>query len=293
MKKIILLLLVSLFVLAVNIVAQDTTDKDSTETTDTKKPRKKAFRPTKTQITAAQTKLKDAGKYSGEVDGKYNDDFRASLKTYQEENGLEKSGNLDEATVTKMGIELTDSQKGIKTSDSSDKPKRVSFRVNKDQITEAQTKLKEAKLYNGEVDGKYNDDFRMAIREYQTANGLKRKGSLNRATLEKMNIELTEAQMAIPVNPDDIASEKSDKSDSSDKPKKSIFRASKEQIMQVQTMLKEKGLYNGEATGKLNPETRAAIREWQGQNNIEKTGTLNKVTLEAMKIELTDKQKEM
>ena len=61
--------------------------------------------------------------------------------------------------------------------------------------------------------------------------------------------------------------------------------------MEVQKMLKEKKLYNGEETGKLNPSTRAAIREWQSQNNVKKTGTLNKMTLEAMKIKLTDKQK--
>jgi peptidoglycan hydrolase-like protein with peptidoglycan-binding domain len=57
-------------------------------------------------------------------------------------------------------------------------------------------------------------------------------------------------------------------------------------------MLKKKGMYAGEETGKLNPETRAAIGEWQTQNSVKKTGTLNKETLEAMKIELTDRQME-
>ncbi len=282
--------LVCLFALADGITAQTTSNNSSVKTTEAKPSDKKAFRPTKAQLTEAQTKLKNAGKYAGETDGKYNDEFRAALKAYQGENGLTKTGRLDEATLEKMGIELTDSQKGIETGDGSDKPKRVVFRPTNEQITEAQTKLKQAGLYKGETDGKYNDDLRAAIREYQTANGLKRKGSLNRATLEKMKIELTEEQMAIPVNPDDLASERSA---SADNPRKAIFRASKEQIIEVQTMLKAKGLYTGEATGKLNPETRAAIREWQTQNNVNKTGTLNKETLEAMGIELTDRQKEM
>ncbi len=245
--------------------------------------RKKAFRPTKSQITAAQEKLKSSGAYSGPTDGRYNDDFRSGLKTYQESNGLEPSGKLDEATVMKMGIPLTDSQKGI---EKPRKPKRVVFRVSKEQISEAQTKLLAAGTYSGEVTGKYSKEFRTAIREFQSANGLKRKGSLNRATLEKMGIELNEAQAAIPVNPDDMASA------SGGRKRGPVFRATKTQITEVQSMLRSKGLYSGEDTGKLNPETRAAIKEWQGANGVKVTGTLNKLTLEAMGIELTDKQKD-
>ena len=257
-----------------------------------KKPRKKSFRPTKAQVTEAQTKLKDGGMFSGEITGRYSKDFRAVIKNYQENNGLSKNGKLDEATLVKMGIELTDKQKGLESTSISkkpDKPRRKSFRVNKAQISEAQTMLKDKGMFEGDATGRYSKEFRAAIRDYQSANGLKRKGSLNRATLEKMGIELTEKQMGIPVNPNDIATPKDP---NKPKTKRRIFRATKDQIMQVQAMLKEKKMYDGEETGKLNPATRAAIREWQSQNNIKKTGTLNKATLEAMEVELTDKQKE-
>ena len=128
-----------------------------------------------------------------------------------------------------------------------------------------------------------------SIRDYQSANGLKRKGSLNRATLEKMGIELTESQMEIPVNPNDLASA----DDGEPKKRGPVFRATKDQITQVQTKLKEADLYEGEITGKFNDDFRSSIKEWQKQNSVKETGTLNKVTLEAMKIELTDKQKTM
>ena len=189
-----------------------------------------------------------------------------------------------------MGIELTDNQKGIETADSSDKPKRVSFRPTKEQISEAQKMLK-GKGYNGEETGKYDDELRTAIRDYQTANGLKRSGSLNRATLEKMGIQLTESQMAIPVNPSDFASD--DNKDGEKKKRGAVFRATKEQVTAVQQKLKTAKLYNGEEDGKFNDDFRAAIKEWQKANNVKETGTLNKETLVAMGIELTDKQKEM
>ena len=72
-----------------------------------------------------------------------------------------------------------------------------------------------------------------------------------------------------------------------------IFRATKEQIKQAQTLLKTRGLYNGEATGKLSDDTRAGLRKYQEAEGLKVTGTLNRVTLEKMSIELTEKQRTM
>jgi len=72
-----------------------------------------------------------------------------------------------------------------------------------------------------------------------------------------------------------------------------IFRATKDQIKQAQVMLKERNLYAGEQTGKLDDATRAAIKKYQEAEGLKVTGTLNKVTLEKMSITLTDRQKTM
>ena len=286
------LILVTIFLLGIAINAQtETANKNSTtSTTADTSIRKKAFRPTKTQITEAQAKLKTSGTYAGEADGKYNDDFRAGLKKYQEANSLEKSGNLNEATLMKMGIALTDSQKGIETPADDSKPKRIVFRASKDQIMQAQKNLKTTGSYAGEADGKYNDDFRASIKEFQGENGLKKSGSLNRATLEKMNISLTETQTAIPANPNDLASANST---GETKKRGAVFRATAEQITTVQQKLKAANLYSGVEDGKFNDDFRASIKVWQKQNGVKETGTLNKETLEKMGIQLTDRQKEM
>lgn len=70
-----------------------------------------------------------------------------------------------------------------------------------------------------------------------------------------------------------------------------IFRATSEQIKQVQAILKERGFYSGEQVGKLDDDTRAGLRKYQEAEKIKVTGTLNKVTLEKMGIPLTDRQK--
>lgn len=77
------------------------------------------------------------------------------------------------------------------------------------------------------------------------------------------------------------------------KPKKQIFRANKDQIKRAQGILKQRGFYAGEETGKLDPDTRAGLKKYQAAEKIKVTGTLNKLTLEKMGVALTDKQKAM
>lgn len=71
-----------------------------------------------------------------------------------------------------------------------------------------------------------------------------------------------------------------------------VFRATKEQIKQAQALLKGRGYYAGEESGKLDPATRAALKTYQTAESLKVTGTLNKATLERMNIVLTDRQKE-
>jgi len=157
------------------------------------------------------------------------------------------------------------------------------FRATKDQIMEVQKRL------NVPQTGKMDEATRAAVKKYQSENGLRPTGGLNRATLEKMGIELTEKQKQIPVDQRSYASSEQ-KTGAKRGP---VFRATKEQIEQAQRMLKEKGYYKGEATGKLDKDTRDAIKKFQEANGVKQTGTLNAETLEKMGIELTDKQKEI
>ena len=68
------------------------------------------------------------------------------------------------------------------------------FRATKEQINQAQAILKERGFYGGEQLGKLDDATRDGLRKYQQAEGLKVTGTLNKITLEKMNITLTDKQ---------------------------------------------------------------------------------------------------
>lgn len=158
------------------------------------------------------------------------------------------------------------------------------FRATKDQIKQAQTILKDRSFYRGEQTGKLDEATRDGLNKYQIAEDLKITGTLNKETLEKMNISLTDPQKGIPKPP------KAAKAPGA-KDRPPVFRATKDQIKEAQTRLKEKSFYGGDASGKLDENTRQGLKKYQAANGIKVTGTLNRETLEKMSIQLTEKQK--
>ena len=71
------------------------------------------------------------------------------------------------------------------------------FRASADQIKQAQTMLKQRSFYSGEKTGKLDTATRAGLKQYQQAEGLKVTGTLNKATLEKMGIALTDKQRSM------------------------------------------------------------------------------------------------
>ena len=186
------------------------------------------------------------------------------------------------------------------SSPSTSSKKSAVFRPTKEQITQVQKLLKDKKLYSGEATGKYDDATRISIKSFQKENGLKETGTLNRATLEKFGVELTDAQKAIPVSQNSFASadDKTPKTKSSSKTASknsssntTIFRATSDQVRSAQKVLKDKSMYAGDQNGKLDDATRDGLKKYQEANSLKVTGTLNQATLEKMGIGLTDKQK--
>jgi peptidoglycan hydrolase-like protein with peptidoglycan-binding domain len=71
------------------------------------------------------------------------------------------------------------------------------FRANADQIKQAQAMLKQRNFYSGEQTGKLDSATREGLKKYQQGESLKVTGTLNRVTLEKMGIVLTDKQKAM------------------------------------------------------------------------------------------------
>ena len=194
-----LLILSAVILLSAGVLAQDKPASDKKEmsaSTSDSSTKPAAFRPSKDQIRKGQEILIKQKLWDGEATGIYGE-CRPAIKAYQKANGLEQNGKFDRATLAKMGIGLTDKQRGVESSSTSDGPKRPApFKATKEQVTELQTKLKDAKLFSGAADGERSDELKDAVKKYQDKNGLNATGGINAATLEKMGIALNDKQKA-------------------------------------------------------------------------------------------------
>ena len=68
------------------------------------------------------------------------------------------------------------------------------FRATKEQIKQAQGILRQRNFYAGDATGKLDTPTRDGLKKFQEAEGLKATGTLNAATLQKMNVALTDRQ---------------------------------------------------------------------------------------------------
>ena len=81
------------------------------------------------------------------------------------------------------------------TAANANKPKRGPiFRATAGQIKQAQAILKQRNFYSGDETGKLTAETRAGLKLYQKAEGIKVTGTLNKVTLEKMGIALTDKQ---------------------------------------------------------------------------------------------------
>ncbi len=161
---------------------------------------------------------------------------------------------------------------------------KPAFRANKDQLIMAQ------KILKVEPTGKPDAATRTAIIAFQKEKELKETGVLDRETMQKLGIGLTTAQREISIAPP--PDEKKTEPGDSPKPPTTGFRATKDQIIQVQKLLKAGGFYSGEATGIVNAATGEGLKKYQAANDLEATGAINQITLEKMDIPVTEKQRE-
>jgi peptidoglycan hydrolase-like protein with peptidoglycan-binding domain len=91
----------------------------------------------------------------------------------------------------------TSSNTNAATANANKKKRGPVFRATSEQIKQAQAILKRRSFYAGEETGKLSTETRAGLKLYQAAEGLKATGTLNKVTLEKMGIVLTDKQKAM------------------------------------------------------------------------------------------------
>ena len=158
------------------IVVSETTTTSTTLTTTT------TTLPIISNLIDAQKKLQELDLYDGEIDGINGVGTKAAIREFQRLSGLTVDGIL--GPITKKALSLgTDAFLPIGNAD----VVNVEEIVFSQEIQDAQKKLQELDLYDGEIDGINGVGTKAAIREFQRLSGLTVDGILGPITKKALS----------------------------------------------------------------------------------------------------------
>jgi peptidoglycan hydrolase-like protein with peptidoglycan-binding domain len=129
---------------------------------------------------ALQKSLRDAGYYDGEVDGVYGPATVDAVESLQKTHGLPVTGTVDKATADALQGDLA-AKGGAAAQDAVASTAAV------------QQTLALAGFWEGPVDGEWTPALTKALKEFQTALGVKPTGTVDAATVAALEKALAEA----------------------------------------------------------------------------------------------------
>ena len=135
-------------------------------------------------VRKVQKRLINLGYLSGSADGDYGNMTKNAVKDFQRNNGLSVTGSVNSATLNKLnsssakkaGSTSSSSNGTCKPGDSGDAVRKVQKRL-----------IALGYLSNGSADGSYGNQTKKAVTTFQKQNGLQQTGTVNSATLNKLN----------------------------------------------------------------------------------------------------------
>jgi len=133
------------------------------------------------EVTRLQTRLKELGFYSGEVDGQYGQGTAAAVTLFQNQHGLTADGIAGTETLTRLYSDTAEAY--IPTPTPSPTPSLLSKGDQGDSVRSLQQRLKELGYYTGSVDGDFGGGTQEAVRLFQSQNDLEVDGICGSVTM--------------------------------------------------------------------------------------------------------------
>lgn len=209
-------------------------------------------------VRQVQRALNEAGYNAGPVDGRWGLATENALRGFQEDKGLEPTGQLDDRAILGLGFSLSDFAAGEFT---------VQPRLSRDDVRQIQRALNEAGYNAGRVDGRWGPATERALHDFQVAKGLEPTGQLNDKTILALGFSLS-----------DFAAGEFDEP----------LNLSADHVRQIQRALNDAGYDVGPVDGRWNSETERALRDFQEDKGLESTGRLDDRTILALGFSLSD-----
>jgi len=135
-----------------------------------------------------QARLRALGYYGGRADGVWGPGTRAAVERFQRDRRLAASGQLNQATVTAMGLDPDRLQARGYASRPAAPHERATAEVGPRTTEVVQSRLRRAGFYHGRIDGVWGPSTRIALERFQREHRLAATGRPSRDTLAALGL---------------------------------------------------------------------------------------------------------
>jgi peptidoglycan hydrolase-like protein with peptidoglycan-binding domain len=139
-------------------------------------------------VQLVQQRLRQTGAYTGAVDGVWGADSQAALERFQQSNGLQVTGQLNQATVAALGIP-TDQLVNASWPAVQLTTPIAGGSLRASAVQAIQARLRDLNYYRGPVDGVWGANTQQAIEQFQEGRGLQPNGQLNPMTVAALGLD--------------------------------------------------------------------------------------------------------
>jgi len=208
-----------------------------------------------TTIREVQQTLHKRGFRAGPIDGIMGPSTQVALKSFQQSENLETTGQLNRQTLVALGLQ-PDPLSGVE--------RQAVY--GRSTVRKVQQTLNNRGFHAGPVDGVMNPGTRSALRDFQKSENLEATGMLNEQTLAALGMPaepVVSAERRAPVY---------------------VVATPSRTVREAQQALNQRGFQAGPPDGFIGPTTQVAVRNFQASANLQVTGQLDRQTLDALGI---------
>ena len=209
-------------------------------------------------ISDMQSKLQAAGFLKGSSDGVYGEDMANAVRAFQKARGIPISGIIDEMTYAA----LQDGSSADASTDSfaNDGSAMYSVGDSGSEVASLQRKLKKMGYLDDEADGIYGGNTAAAVKAFQNDEGMTATGMVNGDTLSRITSEYAAKSGKSMLAPGD----------------------SGKKVIRLQNKLLLHGYDPGSVDGVYGEGTEEAVREFQEEQHLDKTGIADDAVLDRL-----------
>ena len=217
-----------------------------------------------------QTHLAELGYYTGQITGRYGETTKSAVTAFQEDFGLEQSGQADSATQALLFATLC-------------RPLHVGSSGT--DVTRLQTRLTILGYYTGKITGVYLDATADAVKAFQEKMGMTATGDADGDTQSLVySSDARSRSGAAVVTPEPekdteiVDGNNPDAIETVAYKKRLAYGSSGKNVKLLQQRLTDLGYYEGPVSGNFQGNTRNAVKAFQTQNGLAVDGVVGKKT---------------